>query len=183
MRHLVIPISTPKPSAPFYGRKHAAERHVVSARNRLIVRIVRSSESARATQTLSGTLEQRRQEGREGGMRDSIKSRVGNIFHPTPSFAMLALLSLAVAVPAIVIVRTLNPNFVLHAFGVLLFSLAAITVLLACSIKIEESPEDLTLWDVAGGLVMTGCAASALGEPEYVVQLFEHLFGTRSDSQ
>ena len=27
-------------------------------------------------------------------MRDSIKNRVGNIFHPTPSFAMLALLVL-----------------------------------------------------------------------------------------
>jgi hypothetical protein len=39
------------------------------------------------------------------------------------------------------------------------------------------------LWDVAGGLVLTGCAASVFGEPENAALLFEHLFERQPESQ
>jgi hypothetical protein len=112
----------------------------------------------------------------------SIKQKIDGIFHPTQSAGLLILLSVAVAVPAFVIMRTLEMELVLPAFSVLLFSGAAIAAALAWSMRTEENPDNLSLWDVAGGLVMTGCAASVLGEPDQVTQLFEHLF-ERSNTQ
>jgi hypothetical protein len=113
----------------------------------------------------------------------SIKHRIDGIFHPSQSVGLLALLSVAVAVPAFLIVRTLEMELVLPAFSVLLFSGAGIVAVLAWSVKTEANPENLSLWDVAGGLVMTGCAASVLGEPDQVAELFEHLFERRSNTQ
>lgn len=105
------------------------------------------------------------------------------LFHPKRYFGVLTLLSAVVAVPALLIVYSLEPDLVLPALSVLFFSIATIAALLACSVKIEKNSENVNLWDVAGGLVMTGCAASVLGEPEQVAQLFEHLFERRSNSQ
>ena len=117
------------------------------------------------------------------GVSGSIKHKIDGIFHPTQSVRLLTLLSVAVAGPAFLIVHTLEMELVLPAFSVLLFSGAAIATVLAWSMRTEENPDNLSLWDVAGGLVMTGCAASVLGEPDQVAQLFEHLFERRSNTQ
>ncbi|MEH2509594.1 hypothetical protein V1291_000948 [Nitrobacteraceae bacterium AZCC 1564] len=113
----------------------------------------------------------------------SIKHRMNWIPHPTESSRLLALVSVALAVPAALIVYSLEVELILPAFSVLLFSGAAVAVVLACSVRTETNPENLTLWDVAGGLVLTGCAASVLGEPDQVTQLFEHLFEHRPNTQ
>lgn len=113
----------------------------------------------------------------------SIKHRINWILHPSESSGLLTLLSVALAVPAALIVYSLEMELILPAFSVLLFSGAAVAVVLACSVRTESDPEKLTLWDVAGGLVLTGCAASVLGEPDQVTQLFEHLFERRSNTQ
>jgi hypothetical protein len=99
------------------------------------------------------------------------------------SFGALTALSIAVAVPAAFILYALEPHLVLPAFSVLLFSVAALAAVIAFSIKTRKNTENLNLWDVAGGLVITGCAASVMGEPEQVAQLFEHLFERQSNTQ
>jgi hypothetical protein len=114
----------------------------------------------------------------------SIKHRINGILHPTESsFGLLVLLSIALAVPAAFILNSLDVELILPAFSVLLFAGAAVAVVLAYSVKGKAKPENLTFWDVAGGLVLTGCAASVLGEPDQVTQLFEHLFERRSNTQ
>lgn len=116
-------------------------------------------------------------------MSGSIKHRINWIPNPSESSGLLTLLSVALAVPAALIVYSLELELILPAFSVLLFLSAAIAVVLACSMRTQTDPEKLTLWDVAGGLVLTGCAASVLGEPDQVTQLFEHLFERRSNTQ
>ncbi|HEY0219095.1 MAG TPA: hypothetical protein VGC26_04910 [Afipia sp.] len=92
-------------------------------------------------------------------------------------------LTLGLAVPTGLIVRALEPDLVLPALTVLLFSGAALAVLLAVSVKAARNLKDLTMWDIAGGLAITGCAASLLSEPDQVTLLFEHLFERRSKIQ
>lgn len=110
-------------------------------------------------------------------------SPIDRILHSTRSFGVLTVLSFMVAVPALVIVHRLEPDLVLPALSVLFFSFAGAAVLLARATKARRNSEALNLWDIAGGLVMTGCAASVLGEPEQVTQLFEHLFERRTDTR
>jgi len=114
---------------------------------------------------------------------DMFGSPIDKILHPTRSFGVLTVLSFVVAVPALVIVRALEPDLVLPALSILFFSIAGAAVLLARATKARRNSEALNLWDIAGGLVMTGCAASVLGEPEQVTQLFEHLFERRTDAR
>lgn len=102
------------------------------------------------------------------------------LFHPLHSSSVLAMLGLVVAVPALLIFDGLGHGLVMPALSVVLFCAAAIAALLARSINVERNSDHVNLWDVAGGLVMTGCAASILGEPEQVVHLFEHLFERHS---
>lgn len=92
------------------------------------------------------------------------------------SFGTLALLSIALAASTVVAIHRLEPHLVLPALSALLFSGAALAAIMALSIRTRKNTENLNLWDVAGGLVITGCAASVMGEPEQVAQLFEHLF-------
>lgn len=99
------------------------------------------------------------------------------------NFGTLIALSFAVAVPAFLIAYTLEPRLVLPALSVLFFVAAALAAIAALSVKTGKNTENLNLWDIAGGLVITGCAASVLGEPEQVAQLFEHLFERRTDTQ
>lgn len=108
--------------------------------------------------------------------------RIGALFPPRSAFA-LAALTLGLAIPAGLIVRALDPELVLPALAVLLFSGAALVVLLAVSVKAARNLKDLTMWDIAGGLAITGCAASVLSEPDQVTLLFEHLFERRSNIQ
>lgn len=98
-------------------------------------------------------------------------------------FGTLIALSLAVTAPALSIVYALESHLVLPALSVVFFGTAALAAIMALSIKARKNTETLNLWDVAGGLVITGCAASVMGEPEQVAQLFEHLFEDRNQDQ
>lgn len=98
-------------------------------------------------------------------------------------FGPLTILSIGLAVPAFFIVRELQPQLVLPAMSLLLFTAAVLTALFAFSISVERNSENLTLWDVAGGLALTGCAAAILGEPDQVAHMFEHVFERKSESK
>lgn len=120
-------------------------------------------------------------------MRHSLKDRftlerIGT-FLPARSALVLVVLSLILAIPAGLIVRALEPDLVLPALTVLLFCGAVLAVLLAVSVKAARNLKDLTMWDIAGGLAITGCAASVLSEPDQVTLLFEHLFERRAETR
>lgn len=100
--------------------------------------------------------------------------------HIFGSSGTLVMLSMALAAPVAFVVYRLEPHLVLPALSVLFFSAAALAAVIALSSRARKNTENLNLWDVAGGLVITGCAASVMGEPEQVAQLFEHLFETRT---
>lgn len=92
------------------------------------------------------------------------------------SFGMLALLSVLVAAPALLMIRLLERGFVLPAFSILLFWDAAIATIVARAIHTPRNSQNVTLWDIAGAFTMMGCAATIFSKPDQVVRLFEQLF-------
>ena len=91
------------------------------------------------------------------------------------SFGMLALLSLLIAAPALLMIRLLEPELVLPALSILLFSDAMIAALLARADSENVTLENVTLWDIAGAFTMMGCAAAIFSEPDQVALFFEPL--------
>ena len=77
-----------------------------------------------------------------------------------------------IVVPAFLMIRLLEPGFVLPAFSILLFSDAAIIAILARAIHARGNSENVTLWDIAGALTMMGCAAAIFSEPDQAPQFF-----------
>jgi hypothetical protein len=90
------------------------------------------------------------------------------------SIGILTLLSMLIVASAFLMIRLLEPGFVLPAFSILLFSDAAIAAMVARNPRSQNS-EDITLWDIAGALTMMGCAAAIFSEPDQVVRSFEQL--------
>ena len=84
------------------------------------------------------------------------------------SFCILALLSILIAAPAFLMIRWLDPELVLPAFSILLFSDAVIAAIVA-----RMNSENVTLWDIAGAFTMMGCAATIFSEPDQVALFFE----------
>jgi hypothetical protein len=80
--------------------------------------------------------------------------------------AMVTLFSLLTALPAVLALHLLEPELVLPAFSILLFAEAAFAVIAARLIQIPGNAEDITLWDLAGGFTLIGCAAAVFGEPD-----------------
>lgn len=102
------------------------------------------------------------------------------VFHIQRLFGPLTILSIGLAIPAFFIVRELKPELVLPAMSMLLFAAAALTAAFAFSTNVARNSEHVTWWDIAGGLALTGCAASILGEPDQVAHLFEQLSERRT---
>jgi predicted permease len=105
-----------------------------------------------------------------------IASNANRIIRNAPSresFGILALLSVLIAVPAFLMIRVLEPELVLPAFSILLFAEAAIAAIVARSIQVHRSSENVTLWDIAGAFTMMGCAAAIFSEPDQAAQFFE----------
>jgi hypothetical protein len=98
------------------------------------------------------------------------------------TFCIFALLSILVAAPAFLMIHFLDPQLVLPALSILLFSDAMITALLARAKSENVTSENVTLWDIAGALTMLGCAAAILGEPDQVALLFGQPIGQHSDA-
>lgn len=111
-----------------------------------------------------------------------IEPPVARISSGRKSLGGFTALSVAVAASAVLLFYVVEPHLVLPALSALLFVAAALLAIAALSAKTRKNTESINLWDVAGGLVITGCAASVLGEPEHAAQLFEHLFerGTKT---
>ncbi|WP_298240556.1 hypothetical protein [uncultured Bradyrhizobium sp.] len=79
---------------------------------------------------------------------------------------MLTLFSLLTALPAVLALHLLEPQLVLPAFSALLFVEAAFAAIAARLIHSADRPDDITLWDLAGGFTLIGCAAAMFGEPD-----------------
>ncbi|MBP0110049.1 MULTISPECIES: hypothetical protein [Bradyrhizobium] len=79
---------------------------------------------------------------------------------------MLTLFGLLTALPAALAFHLLEPELVLPAFSILLFVEAAFAVIAARLIHLPDNAEDITLWDLAGGFTLIGCAAAVFGEPD-----------------
>ena len=99
------------------------------------------------------------------------------------SFGILALLSVLIAAPAFLVIRFLEPGFVLPAFSILLFLDAAIADIVARLIHAHRNSENVTLWDMAGAFTMMGCAAAIFSEPDQVAQFFEQRVEQYPDAQ
>src|SRR3977135_936225 len=93
------------------------------------------------------------------------------------SFCILALLSLLLIAPAFLMIRLLEPELVLPAFSILLFSDAAIAAIVA-----RRNSENAPLWDIAGAFTMMGCAAAIFSEPDQVALFFEQPVEQRPDT-
>jgi len=89
------------------------------------------------------------------------------------SFCVLALLSMLIAAPALLMIRFLEPELVLPALSILLFSDAMIAAFMARVNSKNVTLENVTLWDIAGAFTMMGCAAAIFSEPDQVALLFE----------
>jgi hypothetical protein len=66
---------------------------------------------------------------------------------------------------------SLHNDLVLPLVAGLLFFLAAATALFAWCRRHGNDPRQLTLWDVAGALVLIGIGAAALVEPDQLLRL------------
>ena len=88
---------------------------------------------------------------------------------------MLALLSMLIAAPALLMIHLLESELVLPALSILLFSVAMIAALFARTGSENVTLENVTLWDVAGAFTMMGCAAAIFSEPDQVALFFEPL--------
>ena len=88
---------------------------------------------------------------------------------------MLALLSMLIAAPAVLMIHLLESELVLPALSILLFSGAMIAALLARTDAENVALDNVTLWDVAGAFTMMGCAAAIFSEPDQVALFFEPL--------
>lgn len=86
---------------------------------------------------------------------------------------MLTLFGPLTALPAVLAFHLLEPGLVLPTFSVLLFVEAAFAVIAARLIHSPVNTGDITLWDLAGGFTLIGCAAAVFGEPDQAVLFLE----------
>ncbi|MEY9183982.1 membrane protein implicated in regulation of membrane protease activity [Bradyrhizobium sp. USDA 326] len=82
---------------------------------------------------------------------------------------MLTLFGLLTALPAVLALHLLEPELVLPAFSLVLFAEAALAVMAARLIQLPVNAEGITLWDLAGGFTLIGCAAAVFAEPDQAV--------------
>ncbi|MBR0704065.1 hypothetical protein JQ599_29450 [Bradyrhizobium diazoefficiens] len=96
---------------------------------------------------------------------------------------MLTLFSLLTALPAVLALHLLEPELVLPAFSLALFAEAAFAVIAARLIHLPDNADGLTLWDLAGGFTLIGCAAAVFGEPDQAALFLTEQGGLRPASR
>ncbi|MBR0901945.1 hypothetical protein JQ588_04735 [Bradyrhizobium liaoningense] len=96
---------------------------------------------------------------------------------------MLILFSLLTALPAVLSVHLLEPELVLPAFSILLFIEAGFAVIAARLIHLPDTADGITLWDLAGGFTLIGCAAAVFGEPDQAALFLTEQGDPRSASR
>jgi len=88
-----------------------------------------------------------------------------------PQFAAMVATAAAVSL-LLVFLLPLPPALVLPALSFVSFAAAVIVALFAYYGGVDRHAEGVTLWDVAGVLVLIWIGAGMLSAPEQVVQLF-----------
>lgn len=100
---------------------------------------------------------------------------------PSPEpFGLFALFCALTAVPAVLMIRVLEPELVLPAFSILLFVEAGIAAIVARLISVREKEASVTMWDFAGAFTFIGCAATIFAEPDQAVLFLEEQAALRS---
>jgi predicted permease len=97
-------------------------------------------------------------------------------------FGLFALFCALTALPAVLMIRVVEPELVLPAFSILLFVEAAIAAFVARLISVRENAASVTMWDFAGAFTFIGCAATIFAEPDQAVLFLEEQAALRSDS-
>ncbi|WP_445221569.1 hypothetical protein ACKWRH_17360 [Bradyrhizobium sp. Pa8] len=92
---------------------------------------------------------------------------------------MLTLFGLLTALPAVLALHLLEPELVLPTFSVLLFVEAGFAVIAARLIHVPDDADNITLWDLAGGFTLIGCAAAVFGEPDQAALFLTEQGGPR----
>lgn len=95
---------------------------------------------------------------------------------------MLTLFGLLTALPAVLALHLLEPELVLPAFSILLFIEAAFAVIAARLIQVPDDANGITLWDLAGGFTLIGCAAAVFSEPDQAALFLAEQGGPRPAS-
>jgi hypothetical protein len=99
------------------------------------------------------------------------------------AIAMLTLFSLLTALPALLALNLLEPSLVLPVLSIMLFAEALFAVIAARLIQTSNNAEDITLWDLAGGFTLIGCAAAVFGEPDQAALFLTEQGGARPASR
>ncbi|SFH96836.1 hypothetical protein [Bradyrhizobium sp. cf659] len=79
---------------------------------------------------------------------------------------MVTLFGLLTALPAVLVLHLFEPELALPAFSIVLFAEAVFAVIAARLLHVPGHAEGITLWDLAGGFTLIGCAAAMFGEPD-----------------
>jgi hypothetical protein len=98
-------------------------------------------------------------------------------------FGLLALFGALTLLPALLMIRMVEPELVLPALSILLFAEAAAVAIVARLIRTEETLKNVTWWDFAGAFTFMGCAAAIFGEPDQAALFFEEEAAMRSNSR
>jgi hypothetical protein len=88
--------------------------------------------------------------------------------------ATLVALALATAMPLSLLAWTLPRALLLPVLCLVAVTAAAIAALFAWHRDAKRQSEQVTAWDVAGALVLIGCAAAMLSNSEQFVQVVNH---------
>lgn len=88
------------------------------------------------------------------------------------SLGLLAILTALVGALILLLVRLLPAAPVLPMLSLVSLAAAGAVALLAWLSEAERHSDEITLWDVAGGLAFIGFGAGMLSRPEDVLQLF-----------
>lgn len=103
--------------------------------------------------------------------RRSVRDRSVAILAPHLALSLLVLLAAA----PIVLVAALVPRVaVLPTLSLVAIVIAAIAGAMAWWRNASRHAAGVTLWDVAGALMLIGCAAAMMSQPENLMQVFGH---------
>jgi hypothetical protein len=91
----------------------------------------------------------------------------------SPHFTLGTLVLLG-ALPILLVAMLVPQVAVLPTLSLSALTLAAGTAAIAWWRKASRRGNTITLWDVAGALMLIGCAAAMMTQPEHLLEVFGH---------
>lgn len=91
-----------------------------------------------------------------------------------PHIRLAGLVTLA-TLPILLVASLVPRTLVLPSLSLVAIAAAALAALVAWSLGTRRHGNTVTLWDIAGALMLIGCAAAMLSEPERILLTFDNL--------